>query len=169
MLAQLPREMVGTPSLQAFQNCGDVVLRDVVSGAWVEVGLVDLSGLFQPLWFCDSAVALVLRQFPTTWPCNGSGCRSSSIKAERLSTAGRRESCRQLSAHVCQAQWGFRARPICSQPTGWGERRCRHHWNRNNSFCIPQSLPWPLKRIIIILNCFCIYHTSFLTVSQFLW
>ena len=49
MLAQLPREMVGSPSLQALQNCGDVVLRDVVSGAWVEVGLVDLSGLFQPL------------------------------------------------------------------------------------------------------------------------
>lgn len=29
-----------------------------------------------------------LHGFPTTWPCNGSGCSSLSIKAERLSTAG---------------------------------------------------------------------------------
>ena len=31
-VAQLPREVVGSPSLEVFQNRGDVALRDVVSG-----------------------------------------------------------------------------------------------------------------------------------------
>ena len=31
-MAQLPREVVGSPSLGVFQNCGDVALTDVVSG-----------------------------------------------------------------------------------------------------------------------------------------
>ena len=31
-LAQLPKEVVGSPSLEVFQNHGDVALRDVVSG-----------------------------------------------------------------------------------------------------------------------------------------
>ena len=29
---RLPREVVGLPSLEVFQNCGDVALRDVGSG-----------------------------------------------------------------------------------------------------------------------------------------
>ena len=29
---RLPREMGESPSLEAFQNCGDVALRDVCSG-----------------------------------------------------------------------------------------------------------------------------------------
>jgi len=41
--------VVESPSLQVFQNCGDVALRDVgsVGGRWT-VGLDDLRGLFQP-------------------------------------------------------------------------------------------------------------------------
>ena len=38
-------------SLEVFKNCGDVALRDVVSGhgeVGLMVGLDDLSGLFQP-------------------------------------------------------------------------------------------------------------------------
>ena len=31
-VAQLPREVGGSPSLELFQNRGDVALRDVVSG-----------------------------------------------------------------------------------------------------------------------------------------
>ena len=31
-VAQLPREVVGSPSLKMFQNCGDAALRDVDSG-----------------------------------------------------------------------------------------------------------------------------------------
>jgi len=29
---RLPREVVGSPSLEVFQNCGDVALKDTVSG-----------------------------------------------------------------------------------------------------------------------------------------
>ena len=31
-VAQLPREVVESPSQEVLQNCGDVALRDVVSG-----------------------------------------------------------------------------------------------------------------------------------------
>ena len=31
-VAQLPREVVGSPSLEVLQICGDVALRDIVSG-----------------------------------------------------------------------------------------------------------------------------------------
>ena len=31
-MAQLPREVVGSPSMEVFQNRGDVALRDVGSG-----------------------------------------------------------------------------------------------------------------------------------------
>jgi len=45
------KEVVGSPSLEVFENCGDVVLRDVVSGHGGDglvVGLSDLRGLLQP-------------------------------------------------------------------------------------------------------------------------
>ena len=50
-LAQLPREMVGSLSLEVLKNHGDVVQKGVISGyggGWVGVGLWDLRGLFQP-------------------------------------------------------------------------------------------------------------------------
>ena len=50
-MAQLPREVVGPPSLEVFQNRGDVALRDVGSGhggVGSAVGLGDLGQLFQP-------------------------------------------------------------------------------------------------------------------------
>ena len=46
-MAQLPREVVGSPPLEVFQNCGDVALRDMVGVGWVGVGLGNLSGLLQ--------------------------------------------------------------------------------------------------------------------------
>ena len=48
-VAQLPREVVQSLSLEVFQNRVDVALRDVVSGHGGDrlmVGLGDLSGLF---------------------------------------------------------------------------------------------------------------------------
>ena len=49
-MEQLPREAMGSPSLEVFQNRVDVALRDVVSGHGgdgLAAGLDDLSGLFQ--------------------------------------------------------------------------------------------------------------------------
>ena len=46
-MAQPPREVVGSPSLEVFEERGDVALRDVVSGHG-GVGLGGLGGLFQP-------------------------------------------------------------------------------------------------------------------------
>ena len=43
--------MVKSLSLEVFKNCGDVTLRDMVSGhggGGLMVGLDDLSGLLQP-------------------------------------------------------------------------------------------------------------------------
>jgi len=48
---RLPREVVESPSLEAFKNRVDVAQRDVVrqhDGDGLTVGLCDLSGLFQP-------------------------------------------------------------------------------------------------------------------------
>ena len=50
-VAQLPMEVMESPSLEVFRSHTDVALRDVVSGLGgdgLTVGLDDLSGLFQP-------------------------------------------------------------------------------------------------------------------------
>ena len=50
-VAQLPREVVGSLSMEVLQSHGDVALRDVVSGhggGGPTVGLGNLRGLFQP-------------------------------------------------------------------------------------------------------------------------
>ena len=46
-MAQLPREMGMSPSLEVFQNCGDVALRDVDSGHggvgwWLELMFLEV-------------------------------------------------------------------------------------------------------------------------------
>ena len=51
-MAQLPRGVVGSPSLEVFQNHGDVALRDVVSGhgsGGLGLDLVDLKYIFSNL------------------------------------------------------------------------------------------------------------------------
>ena len=40
--------MLESSSLEVFQSHGDVALRSVGIGGWVEDGLGDLRGLFQP-------------------------------------------------------------------------------------------------------------------------
>ena len=42
---RLPREVVGSPSLEVFKDLGDVALSMV---GWVGAGLGDLRGLSQP-------------------------------------------------------------------------------------------------------------------------
>ena len=50
-MAQLPREVVQSPSLEVLKNRVDVALRDVVSGQGLLVGQGDLSALSN---LCDS-------------------------------------------------------------------------------------------------------------------
>jgi len=48
---RLPREVEELPSLEVFKKCGDMALRDVVSGHGgdgLTLGLDDFRGLFQP-------------------------------------------------------------------------------------------------------------------------
>jgi len=48
---RLPREVVESPFLEVSHNCGDVALRDMVSGHvgnGLMVGLDDIRGHFQP-------------------------------------------------------------------------------------------------------------------------
>ena len=49
-MAQLSREVMGSPTLEVFQSHGDVALRDVAVGMveWAGVGLHDLGSLSQP-------------------------------------------------------------------------------------------------------------------------
>ena len=49
--SHLPREVGESPPLELIKNCGDVTLRDMVSGHGGDgliIGLNDLSSLFQP-------------------------------------------------------------------------------------------------------------------------
>jgi len=48
---RLPREVEELPSLEVFKKCGDMALRDVVSGHggdWLMVGIGDFGCLLQP-------------------------------------------------------------------------------------------------------------------------
>jgi len=48
---RLPGEVLKSLSLEVFQNCEDVALRDIIighDGNGLTVGLDDLRGLFQP-------------------------------------------------------------------------------------------------------------------------
>ena len=60
---RLPREVMGSPSLEVFKERGDVALGDMANGCGLMVGVGDLRGLSQPWWFYDSKV------WSSVWKC----------------------------------------------------------------------------------------------------
>ena len=55
-MAQLPSEVVGSPSMEVFESCGAVAVRDVGSGhggVGLDVGISEvMSSSFSPLFNC---------------------------------------------------------------------------------------------------------------------
>ena len=85
-LAQLPRGVVGSPSLEVFKNRGDVALRDVVGGH--TRGGLGLDLVIQEV-FSNLSESLILQSSVVQPGAISAACIRAKFRADDIYTTGR--------------------------------------------------------------------------------